>query len=301
MRVAQIPDREIKLMVAYSHDQLWTIDKGEATVVVTHDLRKQDGFYRVDLDTGQNAKLLEKGQCYTCTGENYITVAGENGRQVGYVAEDAGSSADLWISSPNFQYPQRLTHVNPQFDRYHFGAAQLISWSSVDGEELHGVLLLPSDYLKGKRYPMIVWVYGGDTLSENLDHFGLADSGPFNLQLLATRGYAVLLPDAPQRLATPMLDLAKTILPGVDKVISMGIADPGRLGVMGHSYGGYSVLSLIVQTGRFKAALEADGMGDLFSGYGQMQRDGTSYQTSITEQGQGLMGGDSLAVSGEIH
>jgi dipeptidyl aminopeptidase/acylaminoacyl peptidase len=88
-----------------------------------------------------------------------------------------------------------------------------------------------------------------------------------------------------------MLDLAKTILPGVDKVISLGIADPDRLGVMGHSYGAYSVLSLIVQTRRFKAAMESDGMGDLISAYGQMQRDGTSFHTSIMEQGQGLIGG----------
>jgi dipeptidyl aminopeptidase/acylaminoacyl peptidase len=98
-----------------------------------------------------------------------------------------------------------------------------------------GALLLPSNYLKGNRYPLIVWVYGEDNLSDQLDHFGLADPGPFNLQMLATRGYEVLLPDAPQHLGTPMLDLAKTILPGVDKVISMGIADPDRLGVMGHS------------------------------------------------------------------
>ena len=109
--------------------------------------------------------------------------------------------------------------------------------------------------------------------------------------MLATRGYAVLLPDAPQHLGTPMLDLAKTILPGVDKVISMGIADPDRLGVMGHSCGGYSVPSLIVQTVRFKSALEADGMGDLISGYGQMQRDGTAFLTSVIEQDQGLTGG----------
>jgi dipeptidyl aminopeptidase/acylaminoacyl peptidase len=289
MRVAEIPNREIGLMTSYPHGQLRTIDKGEATVVVTHDgLGKQDGFYRVDLDGGRNAKLLERGQCYTCTG---ITAAGEDARQLAYVAEEAGGSPDIWISSPDFQNPQRLTHVNPQFDRYRFGVAQLIAWSSVDGEALHGVLLLPSDYVKGNRYPLIVWVYGGSILSDHLDHFGLAGPGPFNLQLLATRGYAVLLPDAPQHLGTPMLDLAKTILPGVDKVISMGIADPDRLGVMGHSYGGYSVLSLIVQTKRFKAAIEADGMGDLISAYGQMGKDGMVFGTSITEQGQGLMGG----------
>jgi dipeptidyl aminopeptidase/acylaminoacyl peptidase len=292
MRVAQIRDREIRLLTPYLNGQLWTIGNGKATVVVTYDdLGKQDGFYRVELDTSRNAKLLERRQCYTCTGGSHIAAAGDEGRKLAYVAEEAGGSPDLWISSPDFQNPQRLTHVNPQFDGYRFGDARLIAWSSVDGEELHGALLLPSDYVEGKRYPLIVWIYGGATLSDRLDRFGLAGPGPLNLQMLATRGYAVLLPDAPQHLGTPMLDLAKAVLPGVDKVIGMGIADPDRLGVMGHSYGGYSVLSLIVQTKRFKAAIEADGMGDLISAYGQMRRDGTAFQTSITEEGQGLMAG----------
>jgi len=285
--LAQIPNRKIRLAIPYLHDQLWTIDNGASTVVVTQDdLGKQDGFYGVSLETGQSTKLVEKGQCYTCSGENHLAVSREGGPQLAYVAEDASSSSDIWISSPDFQNPQCLTHINPQFDKYHFGAAQLIAWSSVDGDELHGALLLPADYRKGNRYPLIVYVLGGDTLSDNLDHFGLGASGPLNLQMLATRGYAILLPDAPQHLGTPMLDLAKTVLPGVDKVISMGIADPVRLGVMGHSYGGYSVLSLIVQTARFKAALEADGMGDLISAYGEMRKDGTAFATSIMEQDQ---------------
>src|SRR6202030_2093517 len=121
-----------------------------------------------------------------------------------------------------------------------------------------------------KRYPLIVWIYGGATLSDRLDRFGLAGPGPLNLQLLATRGYAVLMPDAPQHLGTPMLDLAKSILPGVNKCIELGIADPSRLGVMGHSYGGYSTLALLVQTKRFRAAVEADGFGDLTGFYGEM-------------------------------
>jgi len=71
----------------------------------------------------------------------------------------------------------------------------------------------------------------------------------------------------------------------------MGIADPDQVGAMGHSYGGYSVLSLIVQTTRFKAAIELDGMANELSAYGQMGPDGTAFQTSISEQGQGLIGG----------
>jgi len=171
------------------------------------------------------------------------------------------------------------------------GIGRLIEWYSLDGQKLQGALLLPARYEGGKRYPLIVYVYGGATLSDDVNYFGMGDGGPFNMQLFATRGYAVLLPDAPLKLATPMSDLAKTVLPGVDKVIELGIADPDRLGVLGHSYGGYSALSLIVQTKRFKAAMAADGYADQVGAYGQMAKDGTAFGISSAEQGQGLMGG----------
>jgi dipeptidyl aminopeptidase/acylaminoacyl peptidase len=167
----------------------------------------------------------------------------------------------------------------------------LIEWLSDDGDRLQGTLLLPANYESGRHYPLVVWVYGGAFLSDDFDRFGGAYRGPFNMQLLATRGYAVLLPDAPQHAGTPMLDLTKTVLPGINKVIEMGIADPDRLGIMGHSYGGYSTLALIVQTKRFKAAIEACGPGDLLENYGAMNKDGTAFGISIDEAGQGLMEG----------
>jgi dipeptidyl aminopeptidase/acylaminoacyl peptidase len=48
----------------------------------------------------------------------------------------------------------------------------------------------------------------------------------------------------------------------------MGIADPDRVGVMGHSYGGYTVYALVTQTGRFKAAVAYAGFTDILSLYG---------------------------------
>ncbi len=170
------------------------------------------------------------------------------------------------------------------------GSARLIDWLSLDGERLQGSLLLPSGYRSGNRYPLLVWVYGGDQGSDYIGQFGLLP-GVFNLQLFATRGYAVLFPDIPQHLGTPMADLAKAVLPGINKVIEMGIADENRVGVLGHSYGGYSVLSLLVQSRRFKAAATIDGPGDLISFYGEMGEDGTAYGTGVVEGGQGLLGG----------
>jgi dipeptidyl aminopeptidase/acylaminoacyl peptidase len=111
------------------------------------------------------------------------------------------------------------------------------------------------------------------------------------MQLLATRGYAVLFPDAPQSLGTPMLDLAKTVLPGINEIVNLGIADPDRVGVMGQSYGGYSTLSMITQSKRFSAAIAIAGMGDLIASYGEMDAAGSAFGTSVAEHGQDLMEG----------
>jgi dipeptidyl aminopeptidase/acylaminoacyl peptidase len=208
-----------------------------------------------------------------------------------YFSEDSQHPADLWMLSGAGSTNHRLTDLNPQFEKQEMGKVRLVHWLSDDGEPLQGALLLPADYREGNRYPLLVFVYGGSRLSNNLNRFGLGYVGAFNMQLFATRGYAVLLPDSPQRLGTPMLDLVKTVLPGVNKVIEMGIADGGRLGVMGHSNGGYGTLGLIVQTTRFKAAVVLDGDGDLLSFYGQMGKDGTAYGTSIVEHGQNALGG----------
>ncbi|MGO9520064.1 MAG: S9 family peptidase [Candidatus Korobacteraceae bacterium] len=292
LELARLPDRQIARIIPQAASLLWTHGGGQSTVVLTHDdAGKQDGFYNVDLRTGESTKLLEKGQCYTCANVDMQFAVTSDGRAAVYFAEDAQHDSDLWMSDPSFRNPRRLSHLNPQFDKYKMGAARLVRWSSDDGEQVQGALLLPSNYQEGKRYPLIVWAYGGRKRSDRLDHFGFEGPGPFNMQLLATRGYAVLLPDAPQHLGTPMLDLAKTVMPGVNKMIEMGIADPGRLGVMGHSYGGYSVLGLIVQTTRFKAAIESGGIGNLVGDYGEMDAAGAAYGISIEEHGQGLMGG----------
>jgi dipeptidyl aminopeptidase/acylaminoacyl peptidase len=167
----------------------------------------------------------------------------------------------------------------------------LIDWRTADGKKLYGALLLPSNYEQGKQYPLLVNPYGGNYRSDEVYKFGLSGTGINNMQLFATRGYAVLLPDAPLGIGNPMEDLAKTILPGLDKVIEMGIADHNRLGIMGHSYGGYSTLALIAQTTRFKAAVSSAGIGNILGYYGSLYKDGKSEGIGWAEDSQGRMGG----------
>ena len=288
--VSSIPGHKIVQLLAGQENRLWSSAEGGSTIVLCRtQATNQTGFFSLEIATGRSTKLLENGQCFTCSvREEWATAGNET---LAYFAGDAEHDTDLWLADPEFRDRRQLTHLNPQFERYKMGTAQLVEWQDLDGETLRGALLLPAGYTPGKRYPLIVNVYGGALHSNRIDFFGLGYSGIDNMQLFATRGYSVLLPDAPQRLGTTMLDLSKTVLPGIKKIIEMGIADPERLGIMGHSYGGYSTLSLIVQTTRFKAAVVSAGSSDLVAEYAAMGKDGSTYGLPILERGQGLMGG----------
>jgi dipeptidyl aminopeptidase/acylaminoacyl peptidase len=288
---AKIPGREIVHIVT-AGGGLATTRRGNMIVVTRDEQTKRNGFYALDLRTASFTVLLERDECYWFSfDKNFISVS-PDGEMIVYSAQDAGHPLDLWVSDTGFRNPRNFTHLNAGLERYAMGAAELIDWRSLDGEELRGALLLPPGYNRNRKYPLLVWVYGGANLSEQIHEFGFTGLGqPINLQMFATRGYVVLAPDAPQHLGTPMLDLLKTILPGVDRVVEMGIADPGRIGVVGQSYGGYSVMSLLALTSRFKAAVAVDGFADLLGAYGQLNADGTAYAAS-REHGQEQMGGD---------
>jgi dipeptidyl aminopeptidase/acylaminoacyl peptidase len=138
----------------------------------------------------------------------------------------------------------------------------------------------------------VVWVYPNIAQSDALNQFGFVDLiGLGTMQLFATRGYAVFLPDAPTNLGTGAADLMKSVLPGIDRLIEIGIADPDRIGIIGHSNGGYSVLALVVQTTRFSAAIVGDGLADWIATYGAMSSDGDAFAIAVAEAGGTGLGG----------
>lgn len=175
----------------------------------------------------------------------------------------------VWLSSKLNPRPLPVFQING-FLRDVFEQASLtIDYKTEHGIPVHGWILLPAGYRPGERYPLIVEVYAGSVVegSYDPDHEQL-----FYQRLLCSHGYAVLVPSmplAPEGTASdPMLALTDGVLPGIDKAVELGVADPQKVGVIGASYGGYSVYGLISQTPRFRAAVAIAGLSDLASYYG---------------------------------
>lgn len=271
--------------------RIWSSDGGASMVVVAREQEtKRQAFYKVDLATGSASKLYEANQYFGGDFALRMDVS-STAKSFAFVAQEAQHPEDVWVNGGDLRTPVRISTVNKSEEGIAFGASRIIDYNSIDGEHLHGALLLPVNYEVGKKYPMIVDPYGGSFRSSSVFRFGLSGAGVENLQILATHGYAVLLPDTPIHTNNPMSEIMKTVIPAVDRVVEMGIADPDRLGIMGHSYGGYSTLSVIVQSTRFKAAVDSAGPGDLVSDYGIMDEKGVTFAVGWAETGQGKMGG----------
>ncbi|MBC8102373.1 MAG: S9 family peptidase [Cytophagales bacterium] len=212
-------------------------------------------------------------------------VAGRGSRLV-LAQESADQPPDLWVAEgENIGNLQRASRTNPAVGGYALGTSRVIEWTGSEGKTLRGALLLPPGYPKrgGERLPLIVRVYPGAMLSTRANNWGGWLSGSENAQLFLTRGYAVLLPDLPFDYARSRETIPAAVLPGVDRVIEMGVADAKRVGVIGHSQGGYGVLTLLTTTNRFQAAVCASGFGSVLSSYGQLRLDGEANDVAFRE------------------
>jgi dipeptidyl aminopeptidase/acylaminoacyl peptidase len=170
-------------------------------------------------------------------------------------------------------------HNQALFAELTLGSVEDITFKSRDGTVIHGQQVVPPDFVRGRRYPTIVWIHGGpngqDDHSLELEGYG----PPLERQLFATHGYVVLAINyrggsgrGAQFARSIVADWGhkevEDLLAGVDYAIAAGRADPARLAVGGWSYGGLLTDYTIASDPRFKAAIAGAGSGNQLSTYG---------------------------------
>ncbi len=167
-----------------------------------------------------------------------------------------------------------LTHRNAALDNP--VEVHSVHWQN-EGRTLQGWLLLPPASARpaGSRMPMIVWIHGGPA-GASLPTF----AGPGLERSLLDRGYAIFRPNPRGSLGqgdaftqANVQDFGggdlRDILSGVDAVVASWPIDGDRLGITGHSYGGFMTMWAVTQTHRFKAAVAGAGLANWQSYYGE--------------------------------
>ena len=263
-------------------------------VVTRDDRNKNTGLARINAQSGEAIMLTEFPKRWH--GYTYALEAGlaaPDGRSTVYMLlESSDHPVGVWklvldAASPD---PQLLFPFNRALESIALGTSRLIEYRTLDGEKRRATLMLPPEYEEGQQVPVVVEVYAGGIGSEAVHVFGGSDA-LLNWQVLAGRGCAVLYPDMPLKPGGPLGQLPGLVLPAIDALIELGIADPARIGLMGHSFGGYTVLALLTQSTRFRAAVAASGLANLTSFYGVLTDGGDSAWIGWLENGLPGMGG----------
>jgi dipeptidyl aminopeptidase/acylaminoacyl peptidase len=245
----------------YVTEFVWNSDSN--SILVTY----QDGVSwpvaRVDIQDGHAEALIGNDSGVRM----HVTVS-----RSGDVAweETSGSSRGLLsVLAANDRRAHIIMNLNPQISFWELGEQEVIRWRNSRGDDLEGILIKPVGYASGRKYPVIVDAYPGQT--NGFKAYAMTGN-----QAWASQGYAVFWPNsrAPHVWMNPFKSkehdkagkgpaglevMFDDIMSGIDELIRRGIADPERIGLYGFSNGGGVVNQLITKTDRFRCAVSVAG------------------------------------------
>jgi hypothetical protein len=162
---------------------------------------------------------------------------------------------------------KQIKLTNTQQEHFFWGKTEAIEYYA-NGKKLQGILYYPAGYNPVNKYPMVVHIY-----ERQFQYFNdyqnptLYSSDGFNISNFVLQGYVVLLPDMGFEMGNLAGSITKSVLAAVDAVIEKGLADPKKVGLIGHSFGGYETDLIITQTDRFATAVSGAAWTDLISSY----------------------------------
>jgi dipeptidyl aminopeptidase/acylaminoacyl peptidase len=293
--------------------------RGPAVNLTGNGAREQIRYRRARIDPEE--KAIDLGQ------PQYVAALGERTKKAGIgriekgrpgaemlLWEDAGfgglakaKNADVYVYTRDTykDYPdyyaagarlkngRRLTEANPQQKDFLWSSGSVLLDYKMDpksgmDKSLQAALFLPANYEKGKRYPTIVYYY--EKMSQQLNRYALPSANGFNKSVYTSNGYAVLFPDIAYKVNDPGMSAAWCVLPAIDAAVAAGVVDRSKIGLQGHSWGGYETAFLITQAD-FAAAVAGAPLTNMISMYSSIYFNTGSANQPIFESSQGRFKG----------
>ncbi|MEM6338287.1 MAG: prolyl oligopeptidase family serine peptidase, partial [Bacteroidota bacterium] len=295
--------------VVYDRFDLWALDpEGASPMLLTEGLGREEGlqFRFVDLDRDEpvlpddlllytfddatkSAGYYEADSDEVETPERLVfgpyrfgrVKKAKNADQLVYTRESFEEFPNLWTGSDEFEDTERLTDLNPQQADYNWGTVELVEWTSTHGDDLQGILVKPENFDPAKEYPLMVYYY--EKSSDNLHRHWTPEAhrSIINFSFYASRGYLIFIPDIPYRIGYPGESALHAVLSGTMHVVGLGNVDRDRIGMQGHSWGGYQAAYLATRTNLFRAIEAGAPVSNMFSAYG-----GIRYRTGMSRMFQ---------------
>ncbi|MDL2266042.1 prolyl oligopeptidase family serine peptidase, partial [Parabacteroides sp. OttesenSCG-928-G21] len=247
---------------------------------------KGTGVYSTRLSSAAEPKALLTGD-FTL---NKITKA-KQAEVLIYSQESFEQYPDIQLTDMNFRSSVRLTNGIAQQEGVNWGTTELVSWISLDGIPLQGVIYKPSDFDPNKKYPLLVNFY--ERNAETLHTYRMPEPhrSTIDYHLHLSNGYVVFNPDIVYKEGYPGESCFNAIMPGISLLLEKGYIDEKAIGAQGHSWGGYQVAYLATRTNLFAAIESGAPVVNMFSAYGGIRWGSGLNRSFQYEHGQSRIGG----------
>lgn len=243
----------------------WTPDG--AAILFSGLQRTDNNLYRLDVKSGAVTQVTH------VVGSLTPASFSRDRTRMAYEFSDFDTPEDVWVGPTDGAEGKRLTDVNPWVTTdLALAKGRVVRWTSTDGTEIEGVLLLPADRRDDEKVPLLLHIHGGPA-----GVFTNRFSSSYHVW--AGLGYAQLLPNVrgssgytDDLLRGNMRDIGggdfQDLMTGVDWALAQGVTTPDSLAVRGWSYGGILGGWTVTHTDRFKAASLGAMVADWTAEYG---------------------------------
>ena len=228
----------------------------------------ESGFATVNA-SGGTVQSIWRGEEFLGSAPSPTASFSRDGSMTAVIRQSANTPPEAWAGRIGDW--KQITTVNSGATRA-WGETHNFHWTN-GPMKLEGWLTLPKDYAPGKHYPLVVNVHGGPS-SACTPRFDTRVAGPESAM-----GYFAFCPNPRGSYGQGeaftrgnVKDFGggdfRDIMTGIDAISKQYPIDPQRIGIRGHSYGGYMTMWAETQTHRFAAAVAGAGLSDWLSYYG---------------------------------
>lgn len=222
-----------------------------------------------------NLKTLKSERLFRSDSKSYegvVALLSDDGSKFITRREAPSEAPNYYVLSTNGDGPRALTQFTDPTPQLRGIKKQLVTYKRADGVQCSFTLYLPPDYKEGTRLPTVVWAYpleftdaGTAGQIAGSTQKATAIVGPSHLFFLL-EGYAVLDNATMPVVGTPetvnntyVEQIVMSAKAAIDKATEMGVTDPDRVGVGGHSYGAFMTANLLAHSDLFRAGIARSG------------------------------------------
>lgn len=249
---------------------------------------------------GEYTKKSGYGKLETITGKKPLKVLiwedkmissltrAENTDRYLITIESGNDSPDIFVAGPNLAQRKQISKTNPFQKQFHWGRTELVDYENKNGVKLQGSLRYPANYKKGRKYPMVVYIY--EKRSQGLHRYEVpSEKHPYNPAVFSAEGYFVFQPDIVYRPQEPGISALECVVPAVEQVLKTGMVDKDKVGLVGHSWGAYQTAFIVTRSDLFAAGVAGAPLTDMMSMSVSVYWNSGQTNAAIFTQSQGRM------------